>query len=401
VHLLLLVALNFPFLYWSFSGMETNFYSFFLVSAAFYFSRHLTEAPPRMGTLALSGLLFVLALMIRPETYVLFPLTLVFIVLRNRRRSILPIIVFLSSAILIYAPYFVWRLSYYGHLFPNTYYAKVVAPGSYHVTMLGLRYLRIGMVPYLLFIILILIKMARNKGRLRVEEYYLLSLISVQLIGVLAVGADHFSELRYFVYMLPFLYLLSFDEIGNVIDLMAEYIFSSWKSLGLFKGQLLCLICILCFLQSFYYNNAGPKAISEKGDRSLADNWIVLGQWLNANSNADDLIATPVIGAIGYYCDRTIIDMLGLVDPVIAHTDVIPGQGPRDHERYNSEYVMSRKPAYIYVFSPYRTELQFLKNWHWAPAIRDLKKYFPNRDYKYTVVKVLDKEFTLYKRDDQ
>ncbi len=44
-----------------------------------------------------------------------------------------------------------------------------------------------------------------------------------------------------------------------------------------------------------------------------------MGSELKQIANKDDYIAAVPIGAIGYYSKINVIDMVGIVDPVIAH----------------------------------------------------------------------------------
>jgi tetratricopeptide (TPR) repeat protein len=60
-------------------------------------------------------------------------------------------------------------------------------------------------------------------------------------------------------------------------------------------------------------------------------------------------VATSTIGAISYYSDATVIDMLGLTDRHIArHPEDIPGiVSPWKERRYNTRYLLSREPDVI------------------------------------------------------
>lgn len=64
-------------------------------------------------------------------------------------------------------------------------------------------------------------------------------------------------------------------------------------------------------------------------------------------------IAVSTIGSLSYYTDAVVIDMLGLTDEYIAHNpENIPAisndsDNPWKERRYNSSYIISRKPDYI------------------------------------------------------
>jgi hypothetical protein len=150
----------------------------------------------------------------------------------------------------------------------------------------------------------------------------------------------------------------------------------------------------------FFYQNEGPRLVL-MGGRPHAEKWALLGKWLDENADPGDVVATPVVGAIGYYCHATIVDMLGIVDETIAHTPVAdPGAGPKDHNRFNTEYVLGRKPDYIYLLHSRPTEEVFLEKPSWLPALEDLKRYFPREDYEFKAITIDHCRFCLYVRRD-
>ncbi|MBI3541036.1 MAG: hypothetical protein HY073_02725 [Deltaproteobacteria bacterium] len=55
------------------------------------------------------------------------------------------------------------------------------------------------------------------------------------------------------------------------------------------------------------------------------------------------------IGATGFFADVRVIDVFGVVDPVIAHSQVTGfGQGKPGHEkRGEAAYLLQKKPTYI------------------------------------------------------
>jgi hypothetical protein len=58
-------------------------------------------------------------------------------------------------------------------------------------------------------------------------------------------------------------------------------------------------------------------------------------------------VATGAIGKIGFFSGSTIIDMLGLIDPVIAHGPVVTRDFQPAHLKYDPEYVLWRNPDLI------------------------------------------------------
>ena len=101
-------------------------------------------------------------------------------------------------------------------------------------------------------------------------------------------------------------------------------------------------------------------------------------------------VATGGIGALGFYSGLPIVDILGVIDPVVARTPVqdsdrfsLPG-----HQRSNADYVFSREPDYILIGNG-----EDLKRPDWVPALNHLRQH-PEMARRY----VYDREIIGYKR---
>ena len=134
--LALFLGLNRTFLAWSSSGLETAMFDFLLVM---WVSVSLSSlAPPRRACLA--ALVATATALTRPDGLLYCAFTGILVLLLvlgepDRRRAVRTLVCgFLPFAIVL--AHLVWRVSFYGAWFPNTYYAKVVSawPQS------GLRY---------------------------------------------------------------------------------------------------------------------------------------------------------------------------------------------------------------------------------------------------------------------
>ncbi len=76
---------------------------------------------------------------------------------------------------------------------------------------------------------------------------------------------------------------------------------------------------------------------------------VLVADWLEENSAKTDLVAAHDIGAIGYFAQRPILDLAGLVSP-----DVIPFI--RDETRL-AEYLVQKCPAYLVTFPSWYPDL--------------------------------------------
>lgn len=127
----LLLAVSSGFACWSSGGLETQMFTFFVTWALYNYLR--ADVDTRFYRLL--GIALALAAMTRPEgllvSAVIGAHRLVLNVVRDRRlKPHRGELVCMAVFLLIWAPWFSWRIWYYGHLFPNTYYVKAAGEAS-------------------------------------------------------------------------------------------------------------------------------------------------------------------------------------------------------------------------------------------------------------------------------
>jgi hypothetical protein len=115
----LLMALHRDAAVFATSGLETA--SFTLLAVASY--GVMFDAPGHPRRLVLAGTLFALAALSRPDGILLGIVAGLWLLVESRRRM-RDALVFAAPLVALLLPYAVWKLAYYGDLFPNTYYAK-------------------------------------------------------------------------------------------------------------------------------------------------------------------------------------------------------------------------------------------------------------------------------------
>lgn len=116
---------------WAATGMETTVYEAFICGSVFFIFRGLgyqfdSNHPDSFKKIdfLLAGLLLSLAAMTRPEAPVFIALFLLLICWDMPRVNYSSIFYFCLPLLVIFAPYFIGRWYYYGHLFPNPVYCK-------------------------------------------------------------------------------------------------------------------------------------------------------------------------------------------------------------------------------------------------------------------------------------
>ncbi len=355
----LLLALNPAYLLYSTrgSGMETALVALLTLLALWRLGRALQHATPAAGTLA--GVVCALLVMARPDG-ALVPLAggllLLWAVLRAtspavRRASLYALAGLVGGFVLLYAPYFGWRYSYYGYLLPNTFYAKTGATGDQvwrgvryaagffaTPTQLGMLLLAAASLPTL---------WQRPRSTTQGVPLALLWLfVALTLLYVVAVGGDHFPQGRFFISGLPVLAVLA--AVGTQrLAAWADLVLGGQVA-RVATGLLLAAwgVTTLLYLPTTDSRTVANNPIWRENKVALKN--MEYGYWLRANTPPDAVIATGIAGALPYYADRFVIDTLGLNDTHIAHLPVATmGQGIAGAEKTDLDYVLDQQPDYL------------------------------------------------------
>lgn len=350
----LLLAGNGAFAYWCVSGMETGLFALFLAAAFFFYLREHNQR-----NLFLASSFFGLSALTRPEGMMfLGTAVLHFVILRlwRDRASALGLpnfksLVFLVlPCIVLVAPLYAWRLSYYGQLFPNTFYAKTGLSMSY--VKAGLQYLLefYGSYTLLGLTLLLPVIVTARKGRLKPDSpmFVALLVLVVHACYTVAVGGDVLRIFRFFV---PILFLLYLLILGGLWHLSQRPIV---------RAALLAALVPITFIGPFARPvRSGQRQLrtvrsqvvwNRMLENGLVSKMSLTGKWLNSQLGKDDWFACTTIGAVSWFSDRNMIDMLGLTDAVIArHPEhILQSEWHWKERNYNTTRVLEKKPVFIY-----------------------------------------------------
>lgn len=333
------------FALWSMAGIETVLYATLLLAGTYHYLRWqgLGGAAPETkgggaGRALVSGLLFSLAAMTRPEGAIFGVAIGVDALLRiiSRRRLRRQDVLWGLGAGLPFIAYLAWRVSYYGSIVPNTYYAK-----SWGGMDLRLRSLRYGyefvMVNGggLLIVLITIAILARGSHRFRP----ILLFLAANCVFVFNSGDDWMPMHRFFVPALPMIFLLVSEGIRAIDSRLA-----SPEKEGSLSGSLLprrLVVTLLIMAQAGFayaeerFSSGNTRAhFTHTGEFAVAD-------WLRENARPDETIAIDSAGIIPYYSGMYSLDYLGLCDPHIAR---LPGFL---HDKSDPDYVLSKEPDYV------------------------------------------------------
>ena len=131
------------------SGLETSFYGFLVVLGSYflYRNRGLSDQALGLAILALSA-------MTRPDGLLFYALASLFLLQRDWKIYKSDFKYFLkihSFMLAVFLPYWIWRMNYYGWLFPNTFYAK---SGNKGYLKQGINYFILYFSAYYVYILL-------------------------------------------------------------------------------------------------------------------------------------------------------------------------------------------------------------------------------------------------------
>lgn len=194
-----LVAGSASFAVWSTSGLETRQFTFFVLLAIWLADRR----DASRGRLLLASTVFALAELSRPEAMLLFGVTVAWTWFADRlqpaprRSSLLWLCV---PFVAVVAAHFLWRYAYYGEWLPNVYYTKHVRPW-YEA---GFAYLAAATIELGAFVWLPLglVTAARHAVRRDLSPALPFVLIAAHAAYLLRIGGDHF-EFRPLDFYLP------------------------------------------------------------------------------------------------------------------------------------------------------------------------------------------------------
>ncbi len=374
----LFLAFSGPFATWATSGMETNFFTLF-VFASFYHLIFYWQYQ-KTGSIIFSLFLIMIATLTRPEGFGIFLILVSFHLYHQFKEtkskgihsSIIFILIFYIFPILIY---FFWRYSYFGYILPLTFYAKT--GGTVYQWLRGLKYLfffsfhfLVPLIPIVLVYLFIKIDHIKLSGIFKTKKSNTeINIFSFKLCTILCllytfyivlVGGDYMTMYRFFVPILPFIYLL----IGIVLNSIIKYSFNTNKQ-KLLTSTLILVALGGTVLQSTPLEKilfVKPSITHGEYQGVLTERWntnrlTLIGHFFNKYKNSEEeSLATDAIGAISFYSNMKIYGLHGLVDPYIARKETkIIGKGFPGHEKFALIYILSKQPKY-FMFSRELTE---------------------------------------------
>jgi len=329
---------TYSFPVWSVSGLETPMCAFFVTLAGALMVVALrsfgeTGKPPQ-GLLVAAGLCFGVLTLVRPEQFFIWALAMAAflgIAPRALRSALLR-----SAAVTlgVYAAVLAWRWSYYGALIPNSVTSKT--GGGLFTLMLGFKYALGGLASIVGIVALGFLGLPRLlRGHL--DWQFLAIYCGAFTVFVFASGGDWMPGFRFFVPMLPLLWVLG---IGSLL----AFVSSAQPRVGPLPvaGIVLALAAssfsvgrVLVRAQLEF--PTGFKGIQWQASPTL----IVVAREIGRIAPPGSLLALFEAGYVPYFNPNLrIVDLSGLMDRTIAR---LPG---RHMYKLTADYFLKRAPDY-------------------------------------------------------
>jgi hypothetical protein len=321
------------------SGMETLLLGLISCLVFYLLSK---PVPPYL----LIGLFCGLSVWVRPDGITLLGPSLLLILLNERS---LKIFVQYSTKlfagfIICFIPYLAFNLLLSGNPWPNTFYAK---QAEYFLSLQQ---------PFFNRFFSLLILPAVGAGFLLSPGLFLLSLQKKRNIFYLCLAALiwwfgytfiyalrlplPFQHGRYLMPAMPVIFILSGSGLANNISNFGKHHRVLW-----FIKQV-WIIALFAVWVIFYFQ--GAKSYSQ--DVAIIESEMVAtAKWISSNTEPNNIIAAHDIGALGFYGNRIIIDLAGLISP-----EVIPFI--RDETRL-ARHLDEKKVDFLMTFPSWFPEL--------------------------------------------
>lgn len=325
-----ILALEWHLIWAANSGMETIFFIFLIIF--FFFILEKEDKYPSWA----HGLVLGLIIFIRPDgitligPYLLIKSSQILL----RKNNIWPILFNLLIVFCFLGIYFFFNYRLSGEILPNTFFAKQAEYQILFNEPLVKRIFNLSLIPLtgagiLLFpgFVYFLYKKIKDLDILILSIYLWLS--GYLMIYALRLPVTY-QHGRYLIPIIPLVFLLSF--LGYVEISKFEFRYKFHLVLA-FKTTFMSILLIFLYL--------GARAYSQDV-AIIQSEMVATAQWIEKNLDKTDIIAAHDIGALGFYTNKKIIDLAGLINP-----EIIPII--RDEQKI--EHFLNEKHAdYLVVF---------------------------------------------------
>ncbi len=338
-----LAAFYFPAVYWSLRGMEVGLLTL-LVDAALLLV--LLKSKPGRRDAVVLGLLLSLAVLTRLDGLLQVLIILGYLTVSRAQRSnlFIPLMfVLLTLAIIL-----VFQRLYFGDFLPNTYYQKMAGTALWPRIRNGvLVFYQHALWDTALPAVVSLAALLIYRDFRRPQTLLLAALFTIQCVYSVWVGGDYAepevnAANRFITQGMPALIILVSLSLDRLLqDARLRLAGRPGLQAGLAAVLSLVVLAVMSGRPwvAWLHDNAPLLDADQRRAR--------LGLVIARNSSPQAVIAVHAAGQIPYYSDRTMVDLLGLNDPVVAKGPVTGAFYP-GHDKWNYGYsILQLRPDLV------------------------------------------------------
>ena len=307
----LLTMLSGRLLWSSLSGMEITL---FCLLSVLIFRNHLKEVETGKITIA-TGLLLGIAANTRPETYLLagiYYLTSLMLLRGNLKENASR---FLSSFVIFAAllvPYPVFSYIHTGGFLPSTYEGQVgifkFIPNFTYLVETGKLFVKDNLLIVFLWFIAMGYFVYTVFTKKIDKKFLLINLWVILLPLVSSVAAPNWRHHgRYLIPLIPFINIVSIYILRKIHQYFRN---KEFKKYILLRKATIALVLIFSINSAVIFASALGWNVE-----NINSQQVKIGNWLKTNLPGEKAFGMNDIGAIGFFTDKYVVDMAGLVTP--------------------------------------------------------------------------------------
>lgn len=329
----------------SVSGMETLLFGFFILLVLWQIGRASGEATERGILWGIIGLLIGASMWVRPDGITLLgPAVMVLLLVKPSWKARIRGLLWLGiGTAIFFLPYlfFNWKVS--GSILPNTFYAKQAEYAAQQAAPLIQRFFNEVTLPLIgagLFLLPGFVIFIWKRWRKR--DWAAISAI-LWFLGYALLYALRLPVIyqygRYFMPAMPVFFVTGWLGTWDLVS----------QSRGRRTAWLLARVAVLSGVIVWAAFTLQGAARYARDVAFIETNMVAPARWVATHTAPDALVAAHDIGAMGYFGQRRILDLAGLVSP-----EVIPFI--RDENRL-AGWLNSRQVDYLVVLTGWYTHL--------------------------------------------
>lgn len=315
-----------PMVLWSVSGLESSCFAAMTLAAIVVYERGVAAKCSRW--LLAAGALYAISTMVRPDGVIFGGAAGLHLVLAGLlarpfdakgllRRGLALALGFAA----LFAPFMLWRHSYYGDWLPNTFYVKA---GGRANAELGLAYFASWLREYPLTAVVTgvgaLAAFTLPRWRAQRSTFVHCAIaIALFCAYVIWAGGDYMALYRFVVPVLPLAALIATAGLVSGYEALARF-----ATRPLLRPALAALALLLLAVGGYALWLPSMRSVDGiemskcvrtlKGMRSNTYQWILAGRAIHDQLPAEITIATTAAGALPFFAGQRCIDQSGLCD---------------------------------------------------------------------------------------